>query len=148
MLPNQRHLVAIMVLAGCVAAPEQPPAPVHMAATPQPAAPPPASLAWPAMAECRELATALAAIPAAEHRRLDPAEAPLGATIRVADGADPASDLTGDLPLPLPRIRRRRAGADARSASASRNVRSPRPTECPRWYFLVRLSTRMASFMG
>jgi hypothetical protein len=49
------------------------------------------------MAECRELATALLAIPAAERARLDPAEAPLGTTIRVAD---PGWDLAGDLSLP------------------------------------------------
>ncbi|MGD9508691.1 MAG: hypothetical protein AB7I59_04240 [Geminicoccaceae bacterium] len=98
MQPRRCHLVLTMALAGCVSSPA--PAPIPVGARPQPAAAPPVEVPWPAEAGCRDLATALAAIPVPERPRLDRSASPLGITIRAADGADTPVDPVGDLPLP------------------------------------------------
>lgn len=92
-------LVVIMAVAGCVSAPPvEPPTFDHPPRRSEPAAAAPALLSWPAITGCRELATALAALPAAERARLDRSQAPLGVTIHALGGAPSA--VAGDLPLP------------------------------------------------
>jgi hypothetical protein len=99
MRSNWHHLVVIMALAACVAPPPEAPSAPEPRPSPEATAALPASGPWPGVLGCRELATALAALPVAERARLDPSDAPLGVTFRMADGL-PSGGVTGDLPLP------------------------------------------------
>ena len=107
-IPAKRcRIVAILLLGGCSVAPEPPPEIVHSATLPEPAAAPPSRLPWPGVGDCRALAAALVAMSPAERARLDPATAPLGVTLRAADGAFSVADGLADPPLPADDGRRR-----------------------------------------
>ena len=110
--------MALGMLAACAGAPE----PVETAAVVEPAAGPAAgaqqqastepALPWPAAASCRELLTAILAMPEPELRRLEPAASPIAFGVRDAGAMLPPAaaraEVTEDLPLPA------KAGTGAR----------------------------------
>ena len=107
MRPSVRLLAggaAATILLGC--GPPPGPPPTAVSPTPDavaPAAPPvAATMPWPNAGDCRALAAAIGAVPAAERARLRPAGAPLAIAAR--DGPvplSPAAAVTPDLPLPI-----------------------------------------------
>ena len=107
MRPSVRLLVGgtcAATLLGCGPPAESPP--IAVASTPTSAvgptaAPASAALPWPVAGDCRALAAAIGALPAADRARLSPRDAPLAIAAR--DGfapLAPAAAVVPDLPLP------------------------------------------------